>query len=121
MRLVLLSNDLMLASAAQGPADRHGFELVTVPDVAAATAACGDETARLLAVDLRTPALDIEKLVADLRQSGAAAVRVLACGPHVHEQSLARAVAAGCDEVVTRGEFERRLDAALARLASPAG
>ena len=56
--------------------------------------------------------------VAALRQSGAAATRVMACGPHVHEASLARAVDAGCDEVATRGEFERRLNAALAELAS---
>jgi hypothetical protein len=40
----------------------------------------------------------------------------MACAPHVHEQSLAAAVAAGCDAVITRGQFEARVDAQLAQL-----
>jgi hypothetical protein len=118
MRVVLLSGDLMLASAAQGAADRHSAELVVTPNAAAATTACSNGEARLLAVDLRTRGLNIEALVGELRAAGLAGLHVLASGPHVHEAMLARAAAAGCDEVVTRGEFDRRLDAAIARLAS---
>ena len=113
MRVVLLSPDLMLVSAAQGAADRHGVDLTVAPDAGSAVKACED--ARLVVVDLRTPGINIESLMAELR-GAATNVRVMACGPHVHEATLARAAAAGCDEVVTRGEFERRLDAALARL-----
>jgi hypothetical protein len=38
-------------------------------------------------------------------------LRVVAFGPHVHEERLAAARNAGCDEVVSRGEFFARLDA----------
>ena len=117
MRVVLLTSDLMLMSAAYGAAARHSAELISVSSAAAALKACQDEQARLLAIDLRLPGLKIGELVLALRQErGAKPIHVLASGPHVHEQSLAAAEAAGCDEVVTRGEFDRRLDAAIARL-----
>jgi CheY-like chemotaxis protein len=117
MKLVLLSADLMLNSAAFGVARRHGCELKAASDASAALAACSEGDAALLAVDLTMPRLDVGALMTELRGSSAAGVHVLAFGPHVHEMSLASAHEAGCDEVVTRGEFERRLDAALARLA----
>ncbi len=85
-------------------------------DARAAIAAAGDPEVRLAAVDLRAPGLDVATLVAGLRSARSAPIHVLAGGPHVHEASLAAARAAGCDEVVTRGEFERRLDAAVERL-----
>jgi hypothetical protein len=59
------------------------------------------------------PGLDVHALVAAVREASPNGARVLAFGPHVHEASLAAARAAGCDEVVTRGEIERRLDAAV--------
>jgi hypothetical protein len=34
----------------------------------------------------------------------------------VHTEALEAAAAAGCDEVITRGQFERRFDALLAKL-----
>ena len=75
----------------------------------------------MLAVDLRTPGLDVQALMRTLQGRKGAPVQVLAFGQHVHETLLAQAEEAGCDEVVSRGEFERRFDAALARLVSGAG
>ncbi len=121
MQLILLSSDLMLASAAQGAADRHGAGLTVTADASAALKACSDGATRLLVVDLRTPALDIDRLVSELRSGSSANTHVMACAPHVHEALLERAAAAGCDEVVSRGEVERRLNAALERLASAGG
>jgi hypothetical protein len=112
---ILLTADLMVHSAAQGAASRRGVELIVAPTPTAALAACSERAAPLLAVDLRTPSLDIAALATQAR-SAAAGIRILAFGPHVHEASLAAANAAGCDEVVSRGEFERRFDAALAAL-----
>ncbi|HMO85589.1 MAG TPA: histidine kinase [Lacipirellulaceae bacterium] len=118
MRLVLVTRDLMLISAAEGLAAQHGAHATTVGGVAAAGAACAEpETAALVAVDLRTPGLDVAALVAAVRRAAPSAA-ILAFGPHVHEAALAAARAAGCDEVVTRGQFEQRLAAALARLAT---
>jgi CheY-like chemotaxis protein len=115
---VLLTTDLMLNSAAQGAASRQGVALVVAPTPAAALTACSDQAAQLLAVDLRTPNLYIAALATQARNA-APAIHILAFGPHVHEASLAAAQAAGCNEVVTRGEFERRFEAALARLSAP--
>ena len=115
MKLLLLSSDLMLASAAHGAASRHGAELRNAADANAVMAACQESDVRLVVVDLRTPGLDIGALANGLKQLDPAP-HILACAPHVHEASLAAARAAGCDEVVSRGEVERRLDATLGRL-----
>ena len=103
---------------AHGAASRHGAELRSVSDAVSVVAACQDTDVRLVVVDLRTPGLDIAAVARDLKQLSPAP-HILACAPHVHEASLAAARAAGCDEVVSRGEVERRLDAAMARLVSP--
>jgi DNA-binding response OmpR family regulator len=116
MRIVLLSTDLMLMSAAHGAAERHGASVHAVPDAAAALAACGAAEVKMLAIDLRTRGLDISALVATLRAERPTPLHILAGGPHVQEASLVAAREAGCDEVVTRGQFEARLDAAVARL-----
>ena len=115
MQLVLLSPDLMLIALAQGAANRHSASLMVAGDMGSTIAAC--ENAPLVVVDLRTQGLDVELLMTELRRVRKD-IHVMACGPHVHEVTLARAAAAGCDEVVTRGQFEQRLDAALVRLAS---
>ena len=126
MQAVLLSSDLMLVSVAQGAADRHGAILAVAGNVEQAVAAIGDEATGLVVIDLRLPGLDVAAFVrrvrgakppatADLRQ----AAKIVACGPHVHKQSLA-AAAAGCDEVITRGEFDGRIHTLLAELTAPA-
>jgi DNA-binding response OmpR family regulator len=116
MRIVLLSTDLMLMSAAQGVADRHGASVQTAANADAALAACAEPEVKLLAIDLKMRPLDISALVAALRAERPTPLHILAGGPHVQEASLAAARDAGCDEVVTRGQFEARLDAAVARL-----
>jgi CheY-like chemotaxis protein len=118
MRIILLSTDLMLMSAAFGAAERHGATMKAVPDAKATLAACGDDEVKLLAIDLRTRGLEIGTLVATLRTERPTSLHILAGGPHVQEASLAAARDAGCDEVVTRGQFEARLDAAVARIVS---
>jgi CheY-like chemotaxis protein len=79
----------------------------------------GSPFSQLIAIDLRLPGLDIESLVPRLRQANSQ-LTIVAFGPHVHEQSLAAAATAGCDEVFTRGQFERRLEALLSELKAPA-
>jgi hypothetical protein len=106
----------MLVSAAQGAADRRHVMLVVAPDAPSVVRECGAGSTRLVVIDLRTPSLGIAALVAEIRAASPAPVRILACGPHVHEASLAAATSAGCDAVITRGEFDRRIDAELARL-----
>jgi DNA-binding response OmpR family regulator len=117
MRFILLSSDLMLMSAAQGAADRHGATVAVIGDGGAIAERCAVEPIQLIAIDLRLHGLDIENVVQQVRATAPEAV-ILAGGPHVQRESLAAAAAAGCDEVVTRGQFEGRLDALVARLAA---
>lgn len=117
MHFILLSSDLMLMSAAQGAADRHGATVAVVGDANALADRLASEPIALVAIDLRTNGLDVSSVVEQVRTAAPAAV-ILAGGPHVQRDSLAAAVAAGCDEVVTRGQFEGRLDALVAKLAT---
>jgi DNA-binding response OmpR family regulator len=112
MRVILLTTDLMVTSVAQGAARRHGMELQVVADGDAALTAANDGPARLIAIDVRTPGLQIDALAPALRSGGREAY-IVAFGPHVHRELLAAAARAGCDEVITRGEFDRRIDALL--------
>ncbi len=107
MQLVLLSTDLMISSLVAGAALQHELTVVTVSDQAAALTAAREEQTRVLVVDLRLAGLDIAALIGALRDAVNDTVRVVAFGPHVHEANLAAAREAGCDEVVTRGQFDR--------------
>lgn len=115
MNIVLLSTDLMLSSAAQGIVDRAGASLTMAADGADAIAACQNGPAASLVIDLRMPGLDLPVLVSNCRKASPGA-EILAFGPHVHTHSLAAAAAAGCDDVFTRGEFDRRLAALVSEL-----
>jgi CheY-like chemotaxis protein len=115
MRFILLSSDLMLMSAAQGAADRHGATVAVIGDALGVAERCAAEPIALVAIDLRTPGLDIGGVARQIRDAAPQAV-ILAGGPHVQRDLLAAAAAVGCDEVVTRGQFEGRLDALVARL-----
>jgi DNA-binding NarL/FixJ family response regulator len=44
-------------------------------------------------------------------------VAIVAFGPHVHRERLAAATEAGCDLVVSRGQFHAEMDSILARFA----
>lgn len=68
---------------------------------------------RQMFVDLQTPGLDIAQAVASLRQTAGPRVRIVAFGPHVHQEKLAAARAAGCDLVLTQGQFYSSLDELL--------
>jgi CheY-like chemotaxis protein len=79
-------------------------------DTTQAVQHCSGETPSLLIIDLSTPALDVAALMQQLRATGNAVPRTVAFGPHVHEERLAAAREAGCDQVLSRGEFFARLD-----------
>jgi DNA-binding response OmpR family regulator len=110
MSVVLLSADLSVSSASVGAAARAGTTLKTAFDVATLLSHVRAEPTRLVIIDLGTPRIDPAQLVRDLRELPGQNPRIVAFGPHVHEQKLAAARAAGCDEVLTRGQFHSHLD-----------
>ena len=113
MNVVLLSSDLAVLSRVEGAASRVGQKVRAAANTAQAAESINSEKPTLLIVDLSLTGLDIAVLVDRLRTPDTPAVRVIAFGPHVHEDRLAAAREAGCDEVVSRGQFFSQLDRIL--------
>lgn len=105
-RVVALVLDLMFAARIRGAAP----DAVLARTTEALTAAVGPNT-RLVLVDLQAPpALDALGALADRP----AEARVVAWAPHVMEDAMAAAEAAGADEVMPRGAFVKALPGLVA-------
>jgi len=116
MSAVLLTSDLMVASRVEGAAARIDVLLQTVPTVKRVAELCDQVRVQLVLVDLSAPALKPGDLVDRLASVAPGRPTIVAFGPHVHEALLTAAREAGCDEVVSRGQFFAQLDAILQRL-----
>ena len=109
MTVVLLTTDLMTMSRIDGAASRSGVRLQIASSAQQAATLCRLNSAGLLIVDLSSPSLDLSELVAAVKACDAAP-KIIAFGPHVHEDRLAAARDAGCDEVISRGQFFGQMD-----------
>ena len=116
MKLLLLSNDLMIGSCVEGAARQHGLTMQTVRDQQAAVDFASEADSRVLIVDLRVPGLDVDALVKAVRDGRELHLPIVACAPHVHEAKLAAAREAGCDAVITRGQLDREVGEIVGRL-----
>jgi DNA-binding NarL/FixJ family response regulator len=109
--VLFLSSDLMFSSRVVGAAKAVGVSVSLVVSPAAVadkvTADC-----RLAVVDLTLDGLNLPAAVAAVR-AGSPAARIIAYGPHVDEAALADAADAGCDRVLTRGQFNKEYAALL--------
>ena len=114
MPVVLLSADLMLTSQAAGAAARQQLELVTVSSEDQLVDAANGATMAI--VDLAFSGLQISAVCERLEALPESPQRIIAFGPHVHQQRLDAARAAGCDEVMSRGQFHSAMDALFAQL-----
>jgi len=115
-KLVLVSSDLILGARIEGATQQCGLTMVTVGGQGPALEASGDDC-RAVIIDLRTPGINVAKLVEALRKQGDSSLPIVACGPHVHEQRLDEARRAGCDLVLTRGQLDREAESILQQLA----
>lgn len=105
MSILYLTTDLMFSSRVSGAAQSAGAELRVVGSSAGLLESLADNTnTRLVLLDLSLPGLDPTALVPQIR-SAISDVAVIAYGPHVHEQKLAAAASAGCDQVLSKGQF----------------
>jgi DNA-binding response OmpR family regulator len=111
MNVVVVTRDLAVVSQVDGAAARVGAVARTVSNNDDAAARCVADTVDLVLVDLSTPSLSVKKLVEQLSAAGYARPRIVAFGSHVHVEKLAAAREAGCDEVLSRGQFIGQLDA----------
>jgi DNA-binding NarL/FixJ family response regulator len=113
--VVLLSADLMTQSRIEAAARRCGLALRSTFDSESLLAKCAKPPAALVIVDLTLATVDIASVVSQLRSLPGAGPAVIAFGPHVHQALLDAANRAGCDEVLSRGQFFAQVDAILAR------
>ena len=120
MAVVLVSGDLMGASRVEGAARLAGAEFRMVGNVDDAVAACTEQPVKLVLVDLATSALDLAALVERIRSRSEIAPAIVAYGPHVHEAVLEAEKAAGCDRVLSRGQFMAHADRIIAHYAAAA-
>lgn len=111
---LLISGDLMMSSRFQAAGAGQSIPLATALGPAAAIDRLSQAPARLVILDLTAPGLDPAQLVPALRDLPTPPTRIVAFAPHVHEARLAAAEAAGCDLVMSRGQFVRQLDELLA-------
>jgi DNA-binding response OmpR family regulator len=115
MGALLLTSDLACSSKVTAAAQRSGRPLQVAMSEAALCDKAAAQPAELVILDLTMPGLDPRQLLARLRALAAPPALVLAFGPHVHESKLAAASEAGCEIVMTRGQFHAQIDDLLAR------
>jgi CheY-like chemotaxis protein len=114
--VLLVTGDLMTSSRVGAAAVRCKISCLTALPAGSVEQA-GQQGARLIVLDLAAQGLDLGVLVGQLKALPHHP-KVIAFGPHVHEERLRLAAEAGCDEVISRGQFYARLDAILAPYAN---
>jgi DNA-binding NarL/FixJ family response regulator len=119
MSALALISELMTRSRLEAAASRTGAEVQIVGSCEALLQAAQAPDVGFVILDLEHPALVPADLLPRLRAQLPAGARVIAFGPHVHAARLAAAQEAGCDQVLSRGEFHAKLDAILQAACGP--
>ena len=63
----------------------------------------------VLLIDLASPQLDAVNAIREIKSGGSKSVTVIGYVDHTREDVIEAAKAAGCDQVLSKGEFARRL------------
>lgn len=109
--IVVAVRDLVFRSKIHAAAERLGVELRFAPRGAPLVDAVKDAPGATVLADLAEPGL-VDQVPG---AKDAANVTVVGFLGHLEEDLMARARAAGVDEVLTRGQFVARLDTLLQR------
>ena len=117
MPAVALISDLMMQSQVSGAAARASVSLEIAGSADALLAKVESARPRLVILDLSHPTIDPGELVPRLKAIIPPGGTVLAFGPHVHKGLLSAAADAGCDEVISRGQFHAQMEEILKRFA----
>jgi len=113
MSALMLTADLMFSSSVSAAARSAEVPFRVASSTEALLQQASEADApRLVILDLTTPGCDADRIVSELRKL-APAPSVVAYAPHVLGSLLQRARDAGCDQVLTRGQFDSRIDKLL--------
>jgi hypothetical protein len=114
--VVFVSPDIMFASQLIGAAATLGLKLAVAANPSDVAAKLDTQT-KLVIVDLSAAAGQFPAVIAATRQ-GATGAKIVAFGPHVDEALLGSAQQAGCDLVLSRGQFHRQYADLLKQVAT---
>ncbi len=113
MSVLLLSTDLLFSSRVAQAASAAAVDLRLVTSTDEVLQHVTNQVSpHLLILDLSASDCDVQRIVTAVRRSSSPA-RVVAYASHVLGTVLQRARQAGCDQVLTRGQFASRLDALM--------
>ncbi|MEO2046054.1 MAG: FAD-binding protein [Pirellulales bacterium] len=110
MRVAFLTKDLLFSSRVTSVTTKQNIELFVLADADELIERVSTVAVKVILLDLSTSGLDPAQLVPQLQKLTPAPRAIIAFGPHVHEAKLAAARNAGCDQVLSRGEFNHRMD-----------
>jgi CheY-like chemotaxis protein len=115
MTICILSMDLMFPSRVRAAAASRGIEVATAMSEAALDDRLAEGECPLLIIDLAASGVDVGQLVPKLESGQNRPGTILAVGPHVQEEALRLAGEAGCDMVLTNGQFHAQTDELITR------
>lgn len=110
MDILFLTKDIMFSALVLREAQDQGKTAKLVVDWPTLQDALLSDPPQLLILDVTFPGLAWPLLGEALARSNPRP-RVIAYGPHVFDELLAMARAAGCDQVLTKGQFHREVKA----------
>jgi hypothetical protein len=116
-QILFLTSDLMFSSRVGGAAQSLGLSLALVADQASLPAKLTAEC-RLALIDLTLDRLNLPAAVQAIH-AAAPQAEIVAYGPHVDHAVLADAKDAGCNQVLSRGQFNQQYGELLKRYAEP--
>ena len=90
------------------------LDVVTSDEALLAKISADTEPPLVVLLDLNCTLVDAGRIMPQLKSLPCPS-NTIAFGPHVHETKLAAAREAGCDVVLTRGQFDAQMEAVLKR------
>ncbi len=112
MPVLILTSDLLLQSQLAGAAGRAECTVESATTVESLLERANDARPELVCLDLSHAGLDPASVVPQVKQATPSAT-IVAFAPHVHRQRLAAAEQAGCDVVLSRGQFHADMESLL--------
>lgn len=106
---VLLCRDLIFTTKVLGTAQSLGYRIEVISDVVRAQAAIETLHPRVVFIDLTAGELSSPAAMNGYLKVAGSDVWFVAFGPHVEEEALAQANAAGCQVVLPRSKFAGNL------------
>ena len=110
---IMLTDDLIFFSRVSGTARAGGLTVKQAKTPESLLDLASHDAPHGVILDLHNERLDLNRLLAQLREACPAMPRVIAYGSHVEAETLRAARVAGCDQVFPRSRFVEELPANL--------